>query len=435
MCRLIHCCVHGNAQPTPHILREQQAQCLQQHTGSAPLNTAIYNSGAACITAMSENLTQHYVDACQDLNQPVNSFIAEMLSQAEHLQPQNSTLKICGNNRLVNVKRVTDENVLALCRVLDKNGFIRDLDLKYNNITDNGAMHIANFLKVNSSLLSLNLMGNDIGTSGAEHISKALFDNESLKSLRMTGNKIGNKGGMFFASMLQINSTLEDLDLGDCDLEDTTIHISKMLKVNSTLQEIHLSKHEMTDFGIERLCEAMHENVTLKYLDISCNKITRDGVKCLAKLLKANTALEIVDLTSNRMEDDGAMYLAEAIGLYNRSLKALSIVSNNITGKGLKALAASLKANDCLMYIYIWGNKLDENACMAFADLLYTSRLAPSSTDVQPYIVDGRVHLAELSHGLRTHYYWTPSYGSADNKACNSTIEVLNNLDDNDTNN
>lgn len=34
----------------------------------------------------------------------------------------------------------------------------------------------------------------------------------------MTGNKIGNKGGMFFAAMLQINSTLEELDLGDCDL-------------------------------------------------------------------------------------------------------------------------------------------------------------------------------------------------------------------------
>ncbi|XP_063298716.1 leucine-rich repeat-containing protein 34 [Pelobates fuscus] len=407
---------------------------------------------------MSRNLKQQYIDACSELDHPVNSFIAEMLMQAEVSEPHISTLKICGNNRLVKAERVTDEDFLSLSRVLGQNTFVTNLDLRYNNLSDNGAIHIGNFLKGNTSLLSLNLMGNDIGTDGAAEIAKALYDNETLKSLRMTGNKMGNKGGMFFASMLQINLTLEELDLGDCDLgiqsliafstvlrqnrsiksinlnrplfyalqEDTTIHISMMLKVNDTLQELHLSKHEMTDFGLERLCEALHKNVTLKYLDLSCNKITRDGIKHLAEVLKTNTALEILDLASNRMEDDGAIYLAESIDLYNRSLKALSIVSNNITGKGLKSLAASIKANNCLIFIYIWGNKFDEDACVAFSDLFSTGRLIPSSTDVRPYTVDGRIYLAELFHGLRKHYYWTPSYGKAENTVCNSTFAILN---------
>ncbi|MEE6501263.1 hypothetical protein FKM82_004114 [Ascaphus truei] len=269
-------------------------------------------------------------------------------------------------------------------------------------------------------------MGNDIKTDGAEHLAKALHRNETLRSLTMTGNKIGNKGGMFFASMLQINSTLEELDLGDCDLEDTTIHISQMLKVNRSLRELHLSKHQMTDSGVEHLCKALQENFTLKYLNLSCNKITRDGVKCLAKLLETNTTLEILDLASNRIEDDGAIYLSETIDFYNSSLKALSVVSNNITGKGLKALAASIKANHCISYIYIWGNTLDEDACEAFSDLLQTGRLSCSSTDVRPYVVDGRIYLAELFHGLQKHYYWTPSYGKADDPVCNSALAIIN---------
>ncbi|KAM4772416.1 leucine-rich repeat-containing protein 34 [Rhinophrynus dorsalis] len=407
---------------------------------------------------MSTDLRQRYIEACSELHQPVNLFIAEMLFRVEEAEPYASTLKICGNNRLVPVKKVTDEDFHVIANVLSQSSLITNLDLRYNSISDNGAAHVADFLQNNSSLFYLNLMGNDIGTDGAESIAKALHRNETLLSLRMTGNKIGNKGGMFFAAMLQINSTLQEIDLGDCDLgiqslvafatvllknrwiksinlnrplfcvlqEDTTVHLSRMLKVNSTLQELHLSKHEMTDFGVERLCEALHENFTLKYLDISCNKITRDGVKHLAELLKTNKTLEILDLSSNRMEDDGAIYLAEAIYLDNRSLKALSVVSNNISGKGLKALAASIKANNCLLYIYIWGNKLDEEACVAFSELLLSDRLRPSSTDVQPYMVDGRYYLAELFHGLKKHYYWTPSYGMTDDPVSNSALAIAN---------
>ncbi|KAG8445201.1 hypothetical protein GDO86_010107 [Hymenochirus boettgeri] len=385
---------------------------------------------------MSLRMKQHYIEVCTEQNQPVNPFIAEMLTQTEEQGSSASTLKLCGNNRLVKVQRVIDEDFLSLSQVLKKHIFITNLDLRYNNLSDNGAIYIADFLQNNSSLFYLNLMGNDIGTNGSEHIAEALKSNESILSLRMTGNKIGNKGGMVFASMLQINSTLEELDLGDCDLlqkkciftfkEYTTIHLAEMLKLNKTLTELHLCKHEMTDFGVQRLCDALLENSHLKYLDLGCNKITRDGVKCLADVLKSNKTLEILDLSSNRMEDEGVIYIAEAIHLYNNSLKALSVVSNNITGKGLQALTAAIKANDCLLYVYIWGNILDKDASEAFSHLLESGRLSLLSTDVRPYTVDGRVYLAELFHGLKKNYYWTPSYGMADDSVCNSVFAVIN---------
>ncbi|NXA48959.1 LRC34 protein, partial [Nothocercus julius] len=406
------------------------------------------------------DLHQQYLQACQSLSQPENPFIAYMLQEADKHDKirwtKGITLKIAGNNRLVPVQRVTDEDLQALVAVLQNTVFVTGLDLRYNILTDDGAKHMAKFLQENSTLRYLNLMFNDIGTSGAELIARALQWNETLLHLRMTGNKIGNKGGMYFASMLQINSVLEKLDLGDCDLgtqsliaiatvltphksvkainlnrpllhsqaEETTVHIALMLKINSSLVELHLRKHEMKKFGVERLCEALYENCSLRYLDLSCNKITRDDVKILGDMLKRNQTLQILDLNSNRIEDDGAVYLSEALALCNRTLQALAVASNNISSKGLIALSDSMKTNTELSYIYIWGNNFDEATCTAFSELIRSGRLKPHCTDVEPYEVDGHMHLAEVSHGLRKHYYWTPSWAKAEDKDANASLAL-----------
>lgn len=49
-----------------------------------------------------------------------------------------------------------------------------------------------------------------------------------------------------------------------------------------------------------------------------------------------------------------------AFSLFSR----LSIVSNNITGKGLVALAHTMQFNMQLSHIYIWGNKFDSSTCV-----------------------------------------------------------------------
>ncbi|NXS56587.1 LRC34 protein, partial [Brachypteracias leptosomus] len=406
------------------------------------------------------DLHQHYVWACQSTGQPENPLIACVLQEADknHITrwTKGVTLKIAGNNHLVPVQRVTDDDFQVLASVLHNAVFVTGLDLRCNVLTDAGAKHMATFLQDNSALRYLNLMFNDIGTSGAELIAGALHRNETLLHLRMTGNKIGNKGGMFFASMLQMNSTLEKLDLGDCDMgpqcliaiatalthnksikainlnrpllysheEETTVHVSLMLKTNSSLVELHLGKHDMKNFGVEQLCEALYKNSSLRYLDLSCNKITCDGVKFLGELLKQNQALEILDLSANCIEDAGAIYLSEALALYNRTLRALSIVSSNIKGKGLVALSGAMKTNTELSHIYIWGNKFDEATCMAFSELIQMGRLKPDCTDVEPYEVDGHVHLAELSHGLQKHYYWTPSCEVVMSKDANASLAI-----------
>ncbi|XP_064521908.1 leucine-rich repeat-containing protein 34 isoform X3 [Pseudopipra pipra] len=380
-------------------------------------------------TSVRPDLHLHYVQACQKSGQPENPFVAHVLQEADKNDEirctKGITLKIAGNNHPVPVQRVTDDDLGVLASVLRHAAFVKGLDLAYNVLTDAGAKTVATFLQENSSLQYLNLMFNDVGTSGAELIAGALHRNRSLVHMRMTGNKIGNQGGMFFASMLQSNSTLQKLDLGDCDLEETTVHIAKMLKGNSSLVELHLSKHEMKNFGVERLCEALYENSSLRYLDLSCNKITSDGVKFLGELLKRNQSLVILDLNANRIEDAGATYLSEALTVNNRTLQALSVVSCSISGKGLTALSNAIKANMILSYIYIWGNTFDEDACMSFSELIQMGRLNPSCTDVAPYEVDGQAQLAELSHGLQREYYWAPRHRVVADSAANASLGLV----------
>lgn len=95
------------------------------------------------------------------------------------------------------------------------------------------------------------------------------------------------------------------------------------------------------------------------------NRITRDGAKFLSNFLKADTYLETLDLGNNRIEDDGCIFLAEALMISNTHLKKLSIKYNRINAEGLCALFKALESvNKTLTHVFIWGNNLEELACI-----------------------------------------------------------------------
>ncbi|XP_045242580.2 leucine-rich repeat-containing protein 34 isoform X3 [Macaca fascicularis] len=374
-------------------------------------------------------LQEHYSNLCMEKSQKINPFILRILQEVDKEIKKGLaagiTLNIAGNNRLVPVERVTGEDFWILSRILKNCLYINGLDVGYNLLGDVGAYYAAKLVQKQLNLIYLNLMFNDIGPEGGELIAKVLHKNQTLKYLRMTGNKIENKGGMSFAAMLQINSSLEKLDLGDCDLEESTVHIGRMLKENHCLVVLHMCKHDIKNSGIQQLCDALYLNSSLRYLDVSCNKITHDGMVYLADVLKSNTTLEVIDLSFNRIENAGANYLSETLTSHNRSLKALSVVSNNIEGEGLVALSQSMKTNLTFSHIYIWGNKFDEATCVAYSDLIQMGRLKPDNTDVEPFVVDGRVYLAEVSNGLKKHYYWTSTSGESYDHSSNAGFALV----------
>ncbi|KAM9088118.1 leucine-rich repeat-containing protein 34 isoform 3-T3 [Megaptera novaeangliae] len=422
----------------------QQAGPESRTPPSAPSATPTPAWAAADCSAAEPigGLQEYYYELCMEKSQEIKPFILHILQEVDEEIEKGLvgiTLNVAGNCHLMPVERVTG------------------LDVRYNLISDVGASYAAKLLQKQHNLIYLNLMFNDIGPEGGELIAKALHKNTTLKHLRMTGNKIENKGGMFFAAMLQVNSSLEKLDVGDCDLgmqsviafatvltqnqtikglnlnrpilygeqEESTVHLGHMLKGNQCLVELHMCKHDIKNCGMKQLCDALYLNRSLRYLDVSCNKITQDGMVCLADVLKSNTTLEVIDLSFNRIENAGANYLSDALASHNRTLKALSVVSNNIEGEGLVALSQSMKTNPTLSNIYIWGNKFDEATRVAYSDLIHMGRLKSDNTDVEPFVVDGHVYLAEVSNGLKRHCYWTPGYGEACSPSSNAGFTLV----------
>ncbi|KFO29785.1 leucine-rich repeat-containing protein 34 [Fukomys damarensis] len=451
---------YGNADATSadRAERSMGSRGLQEaDPAAAPTRAPAQAEASESIATLQEG----YCKLCSKNSQNINPFILRVLQKVDEEikkgPKEGITLSIAGNNRLIPVQRVTGEDFCILSKILKDHPYINGLDVRYNLINDTGAHYAAKLLQKQLYLIYLNLMFNDIGPEGGELLAKALHKNTTLRYLRMTGNKIENKGGMFFAAMLQINSSLEKLDLGDCDLgmqsviafatvltqnqaikginlnrpilygeqEESTVHLGHMLKENHCLVELHMCKHGIKNCGFHQLCNALYLNRSLRYLDVSCNKITCDGMMYLADVLKTNATLEVIDLSFNRIENAGANYLSESLTSYNRNLKALSVVSNNIEGEGLVALSQSMKTNPILSHIYIWGNKFDEATCVAYSDLIQKNRLKPENTDVEPFVVDGHVYLAEVSNGLKKHYYWTPTYGDAYGHSTNAGFALV----------
>ncbi|XP_038828610.1 leucine-rich repeat-containing protein 34 [Salvelinus namaycush] len=375
------------------------------------------------------SITDVYSSVCKELKLRTNRYILEVLQETEG-KTGDITLKLTGNDRLRKVEQVTNKDALALSRTLRDNDSVTGLDLRYNCITDEGAGHLADLLKSNDALLSLRLTGNKIGNGGAMHFASMLQVNSTLQELDVADSDLGTQSVIAFAIVLNNNKSLRSVNISRPLLfshqEETAVHLSGMLVVNQCLRELHLGKMGMTDCGVERLTDALRTNYTLKYLDLRCNHVTRDGARCLAKVLKNNGTLEILDLAFNRIEDDGALYLSQAIALPTCNLKALSIPSNNIATVGLVSLSRAMQANNTLTHIYIWGNRLEEPVCQAFSDLLSSGRLSSEQTDVCVYEVDGCVCLAEVFHGLKRHYYWTPSYGQDVNPASNAAVTLTN---------
>ena len=85
----------------------------------------------------------------------------------------------------------------------------------------------------------------------------------------------------------------------------------------------------------------------------------------MSEYLKKDTPLKFLDLSNNRIENEGCQHIADALIFSNRNLEKLAIKYNNIKAEGLCGLFDALEnGNLTLTHIYIWGNILEEAACI-----------------------------------------------------------------------
>ena len=138
---------------------------------------------------------------------------------------------------------------------------------------------LSEILKTNKTIKRLWLSFSSL-PGGIKQVSDSLFNNKTLEKLMLLYNVTG----------------ITD--------EDMT-HLSTMLASNTTLKELRLSNCNITDNGVQYICEGLTKNQTLTKLNISGNQqITSVSTSTIADLIQTTTSLTELCLHNTSLNND-----------------------------------------------------------------------------------------------------------------------------------
>ena len=137
-------------------------------------------------------------------------------------------------------------------------------------------------------------------------LSEILKTNKTIKRLELVSSSL--TGGIKQVSdSLCNNETLEQLVLAnvtDITDEDMT-HLSTILATNTTLKVLCLYNCNITDNGVQYICEGLTKNQTLTLLNIGHNpQITSVSTSTIADLIQTTTSLTTLLLDNTSLNND-----------------------------------------------------------------------------------------------------------------------------------
>ena len=148
-----------------------------------------------------------------------------------------------------------------------------------NTLLDSKCVSIlSEILKTNKTIKRLVLVSSSL-TGGIKQVSDSLFNNETLEQLALC-------------------------DVTGITDEDMT-HLSTILATNTTLKELCLINCNITDNGVQYICEGLTKNQTLTMLDIGCNRqITSVSTSTIVDLIQTTTSLTTLYLYNTSLNND-----------------------------------------------------------------------------------------------------------------------------------
>ncbi|MDR3575461.1 MAG: hypothetical protein P4L50_16495, partial [Anaerolineaceae bacterium] len=252
-----------------------------------------------------------------------------------------------------------------------------ELCLPSNGIESAGAQMIAELVARSPHLRCLNLDFNPIGAIAAEAIKKFANTLEELNiskcglgpreavlllsppaypaltTLRITNNYVGNLGAGALAQFL--------LGSGGC-----------------TLKELRMESNDITEAGALELANGFAKAYALRSIRMEVNQLGPRGAAAMldAIAIVSTVQMDMIYFDQCEIGDDGA----EAAGrlIMGRSCKRISLNQNEIHDKGVKAIADSIEASECMIELLsLYVNPVGDAGVKYFLDkVLYESKIA-----------------------------------------------------------
>lgn len=272
------------------------------------------------------------------------------LTKALGINQSLTHLKLSGNK--INSKMAS---MIISAMTLNTKTRLRVLDLHDNAINNEAAIVIMNMLAVNKTLEVLNLSWNGFNAEGVKIIASGIQSNHHIISLCLSCNKIEDAGLIYLAEALNNHTSLCELNVADCSITDVgaaalveslrskntlnsldisrnklSAHIIEALMLENKLLKLAIGGLKLGDKGVQQLFATLDPHCcNLSYLNLCGNNITDKGIQAMAIFLRENRMLEFLHLHSNTISTGGAVTLAQNL-VYNNTLKVLDLSLNTI---------------------------------------------------------------------------------------------------------
>ena len=246
---------------------------------------------------------------------------------------------------------------VALASVLIQNNLIETLLVSDNNLNDDGVIKIAQSLHKNSKLRFFSLRNNNITEEAAEALASVISSNIGVEELYLGNNQL-QMGVIKIANPLKNISSIKVLDLMNNNInEQATNELAAVIRANDLLEELWLSGNHLGS-SIVVVVNALKGISTLKNLALNDNKNRSEELALvLASVIEHNELIKMLLLRDNNLNDHGVIEIAQSL-CKSSKLKCISLQNNNITEKVAEILSSVISSNTGLEELYFGNNHL-----------------------------------------------------------------------------
>jgi len=116
---------------------------------------------------------------------------------------------------------LTDDCIKHLIAILQKQPYLKSINLEFNHITNDGAKEFCDFLSTNNTSMSrLILYANRLTDDSCPTFAKMFEKNIYLKELSLSQNQIGNPGAVSLLLGLKSNTIITKVNISNNSIDD-----------------------------------------------------------------------------------------------------------------------------------------------------------------------------------------------------------------------
>jgi hypothetical protein len=145
-------------------------------------------------------------------------------------------------------------------------------------------------------------------------------------------------------------------------------HIKKLLSEKLYTQDhLDLSNYGLDDADMSELEALLEDNKNITSIDLEHNNITSKGLNAIASI----SSVKKINVSQNKINDEGIIFLLKN----NTTLESICIRNNALSEIGGEAILDKIKKNENIKYVAVDGNKAIKNETIDEIKLFFSKKI------------------------------------------------------------